>query len=78
MSAYELAHGFTKPSIHNPSLLLNDLLETQNTLDAKRNLARILCSKSPKAQTITAADLVEVYIKLPNQKHGSCSSPRPV
>lgn len=75
MSAYEMARGFTKPIAEHPTKLPDELYQTQNVLNAKRKLTRILRSKSPSELTLSPGDLVEIYIRKPNQKRVAWTSP---
>lgn len=76
MSAYELSYGFTEPILHHPLPLPNNLLDAQDLLEAKRKLTRILRFKSRTQSAVTSDDMVEIFIKRPNSKRGSWSSPR--
>lgn len=50
--------------------LPENLLETPDLLDAKMKLTHMLRSKSPKESATTTGDMMEVYMRLPNGKHG--------
>lgn len=76
MSAYELAHGFTKPLTDHPMLLPADLYEVHCSLEAKRKLTRILRSKAINNTVVEPGDMVEVFVKQPNNKRGSWTAPR--
>lgn len=78
MSAYELAHGFTKLLNDYPTLLPDDLHQAHEMLAAKRKLAHIPLSKAPKHLGIAPGGTVEVFVKHANHKRGSGSSPRTV
>lgn len=78
MSAYELAHGFSKPLLNQPTILPQNLYDAHDELEPKRKLTRTLRSKPPQTRAVGPGDMVEVFIELPNQKRGSWSSPRTV
>lgn len=78
MSASELAHGFTKLLIDYPTPLPPDLLESQESLEAKPKVTRTLRSKTPQTPALSPGDMVEIYIKHPHHRRGSWSALRPV
>lgn len=78
MSAYEMAHGFTRPLNGSVQKIGDDIIDAQNTLEAKRKLTKILRTKSTHDTIISAGDLVEIFIKIGKQKRGKWSSPRTV
>lgn len=59
-SAYELAHGFTKPFVGYPIGLPNDVLEAQRVLEAIGKLAFTLQSNYPTVTYFHDGDLVEL------------------
>ena len=78
-SAHELAKGYTRPIIHaSPRFIPDELRIAQHELKAKRKLNLILSSKSITEAPVNIGDLIEVFIKLENQKRGTWSSPLPV
>ena len=78
-SAHELAKGYTRPIIHaSPRFIPDELRNAQHELKAKRKLNLILSSKSISEAPVNIGDLIEVFIKLENQKRGTWSNPLPV
>lgn len=78
-SAHELAKGYTRPvTLDMPLLLPPELRNAQAELSAKRKLNLILSSNSITEPPIRVGDLVQVYIKLQNQKRGSWRTLQPV
>lgn len=54
------------------------IAKAHDPLIAKRKLTLILSSKATKDIPISVRDLVQVYIKLSNQKLGKWTTPKPV
>ena len=79
-SSHELAKGFTRPiECGNLSKIIPpDLIRAREVLKAKRKLNLILKSKSTEEIPVKVGDIVQVYIKLQNEKRGKWSSPKPV
>ena len=63
MSAYEMAHGFPRPLNGIVHKIDAEVIDAQNTLEAKRKLTKILRTKSSQDKIISAGDLVEVFVK---------------
>ena len=74
-----MARSFTK-LLNNklPIEIPSCLLEAHFDLIAKRKLNLILKSKAPQVPPIKVADLIQVYIKLRDDKRGKWTSPRVV
>lgn len=77
MSAYELAHRYSKLFISEPIYLPSDIVISLHQLEADRNLTRILRSKSPSNPFTSAGDLVEAYTRKPLKTSGTWTSPHP-
>lgn len=78
-SANELAKGYTRPIVtgsffHVP----DDVRAAHQELIAKRKLNKILRSNAVKDTPVKVGDMVEVFIRLDNQKRGKWSQPKPV
>ena len=71
MSTYELAHG-TCPSVMGNQIISipDELQEAHRELKAKRKLKKVLSSKSVQDIPVHAGDIVDVFVKLENQKRG--------
>lgn len=78
MSAYKLAHGFTKTFLCQLKLNPDEIVEAQSTIEAKRKVTRIICDKSPPTIMAEVGDIIDVYVKKRNEKRGTWSSPRTV
>ena len=79
-SCHEFAKGFTRPieSGTLPKIIPQDVREAGATLRAKRKLNLILKSKSTTTVPIKVGNLVQIFIKLKNEKRGKWSSGKPV
>lgn len=71
-STQELAKGYTRPiaSAHNPYKVSGEIIDANETLLAKRKLAKILRSKALVEPLVTIGDMIDVFIKLENEKRG--------
>lgn len=68
MSAYEMAHGFPRPLNGIVHEIDDEIIDAQNTLEAKRKLTTILRTKSTQDSVISHGDLVELFIKTGKEK----------
>lgn len=78
ISAFEMARGFSRPISNEINFIGQDIVDAQQTIQAKRNLTKILRSKAISDISIAPGDLVEVYVKDGKSKRGSWSSPKTV
>lgn len=74
MSAYKLSHRFTGPLAGLQKSVPDDIITSQQTLDAKWRLSRIPRLKSTIDKVTTAGDLAEVFIKTSQRKTGCWTS----
>ena len=79
-SPYELAKGFIRPIVTGTlrRLVPKDIVTARETLIAKSKLNLILKSKLTSVSPIRVGDLVQVVIKLQNEKREKVSDLRPV
>lgn len=78
-SAHELAKGYTRPVTNDyPRFLPQEIRKAHNEILAKRKLNLILTSKSISNPAVHVGDIVQVFLRLQNQKRGSWSEPQPV
>lgn len=73
-----MIHGFTRSLNGSVQKIGDEIIDAQNTLEAKRKLTKILRAKSTLDTVIFTGDLVEIFIKTGKQKRGNWSSPRVV
>lgn len=72
MSSFELAKGFTKPTIDSTVYPIpKNVVITQSQLRARRKLALILKSKLIEEINVTAGDLIKVFNKNGMDKRGT-------
>ena len=79
-SAFELEKGFTRPIQRRAKqkFVQHHVIKARDLLMAKRKLDLILRSKSTYEIPVKIGDMVQVLIKLQNEKRGNWSNPKPV
>ncbi len=74
ISSHELAKDYTRPIDFGcpPKIIPEEIRKAHDVLKAKRKLTKIMRSKSIRDPQLTTGDLVEVFIKLQNERgeHG--------
>lgn len=76
MAAYELSHGFTKPNLNLPEKITKDAVHSLQTRNVKRELIRVLRSKSLHTCPTASEHMMVIYVKHANEKRVKWSSPR--
>lgn len=74
LRAYELFNGSPRPHVTASRALPANILAAHETPAAKRNLAKIFCSKPCSYIELNIDDLADVYVSLNGQKRGKLSS----
>lgn len=76
MRAFENAKGFTILFLPGtaPNSVPGELLNAQQTLSANLNLALIPRSQAASSPSISAGDVVQIFVKKDNKERGKCSS----
>ena len=79
-SYHELAKGYTIPTEpgRSPEKVPEDIAKARDNIMAKHKLNLILRSKSTTDLHLKVSDLVQVFIKLQNEKRGKWSYPKPI
>lgn len=68
--AFEMTHEFSRPIADTITPVDPELVEAQNTLAAKRKLTRTLRSRVCHDELGSVGDMVDVFVKKPNQRRG--------